>query len=95
MIYVNVLLTVKDEADVGEIQDLLKQQCKLSREEPGCLRFEVYHSQSNARVFILVERWENQAALDVHRTATAYTTIYQPRVLPKVDRTPHLSNLVE
>jgi quinol monooxygenase YgiN len=95
MIYVNVLLTVKDEADVAEIKDLLTQQCKLSRQEPGCLRFEVYHSQSNPKVFILVERWENQAALDVHRTAQAYTTIYQPKVLPKVDRTPHISNLVE
>ena len=95
MIYVNVLLTVKDEADIDEIQGLLKQQGHLSREEPGCLRFEVYHSQSNPKVFLLVERWENQAALDVHRTAEAYTTIYQPRVLPKVDRIPHLATLVE
>jgi quinol monooxygenase YgiN len=95
MIYANILLTVKNEADVDEIKALLAEQGKLSRQEPGCMRFEVYHSQSNPSVFLLVERWENQAALDVHRTAQAYTTIYQPKVLPKVDRVPHVSTLVE
>jgi quinol monooxygenase YgiN len=95
MIYVNVLLTVKNSADVSEIEGLLSQQGKLSRQEPGCLRFEVYHSTSNPLVFLIVERWENQAALDIHRTAQAYTTIYRPKVLPKVDRVPHVATLVE
>lgn len=95
MIYVNVILTVKNEADVPEIEKLLSQQGTLSRQEPGCLRFEVYHSTSNPLVFLLVERWESQAAIDVHRTAQAYTTIYQPKVLPKVDRVPHVATLVE
>ncbi len=94
MIYVNVVLTLKDAADVPEIRSLLAEQCRLSRLEPGCARFEVYHSTNDQRVFILNEHWESQGALDVHRTATAYTTIYQPQVLPKVDRVPHPSELV-
>jgi quinol monooxygenase YgiN len=95
MIYTNIILTVTDAADVDEIQELLREQGRLSRAEPGCLRFEVYHSQADPQTFILVERWESQQALDVHRTARAYTEIYVPQVLPKATRVPHVSQLVE
>ena len=94
MIYINVVLTVKDAVNVAEIQSLLAEQGRLSRQEPGCLRFEVYHSQTDTRVFLLNEHWSDQAAIDAHRKATAYTTIYVPQVLPKVDRVPHPSDLV-
>ncbi|MBS0202466.1 MAG: antibiotic biosynthesis monooxygenase [Planctomycetes bacterium] len=94
MIYLNVVLTVKDPNDVPEIQSLLSEQGRLSRAEPGCVRFEVYHSLNDPSVFILNEHWTDQAAVDAHRKAVAYTTIYQPRVLPKVDRIPHPSDLV-
>ncbi len=95
MICLHVLLKVKNAADVPAVRDLLREQGRLSRAEPGCLRFEVYQSQNDETRFILGERWESQAALDEHRKATAYTTIYQPRVLPLVDREPHPSALVE
>ncbi|WP_010584522.1 putative quinol monooxygenase [Schlesneria paludicola] len=94
MIYINVVLTVKDAADIADIQALLSEQGRLSRQEPGCLRFEVYHSQTDPRVFLLNEHWADQAAIDAHRKATAYTTIYQPKVLPRVERVPHPSDLV-
>ena len=94
MICVNVILTAGEDA-IDEIRDLLAEQGRLSRDEPGCLRFEVYHSQSDRQVFILNERWESQEALDVHRTAKAYTEIYQPQVLPRATRVSHVCTLVE
>ena len=94
MIYVNVILTAKNAADVEKVRDLLKQQGQLSRGEPGCVRFEVYQSANDAKVFILNEWWTDQEALDVHRKAHAFTTIYQPQVLPLVDRVPHPGTLV-
>jgi quinol monooxygenase YgiN len=94
MIYVNVILTAKNAADVEKVRDLLKQQGQLSRGEPGCVRFEVYQSANDAKVFILNEWWTDQEALDVHRKAHAFTTIYQPQVLPLVDRMPHPGTLV-
>ena len=94
MLYLNVILTVKDSNDIPEIQSLLSEQGRLSRAEPGCLRFEVYHSNNDPKVFILNEHWADQTAVDAHRKATAYTTIYQPKVLPKVDRVPHPADLV-
>jgi quinol monooxygenase YgiN len=95
MVRVIIVLTVKEEADVEEIRGLLAEQGRLSRQEPGCVRFEVYHSQSDPKVFLLCEWWESQQALDIHRTAKAYTEIYQPKVLPRVTRVPHISTLVE
>ena len=95
MIYANIILTVRQEDDIETIRGLLAEQARLSRQEPGCARFEVYHSQSDPNVFLLIERWESQAALDEHRKAKAYTEIYQPQVLPLVDRVPHVSTLVE
>jgi quinol monooxygenase YgiN len=94
MLYLNIWLTVKDPAQTAQIRDLLAEQARLSRQEPGCLRFEVYHSNNDPTRFLLHERWESQEALDKHRTATAYTTIYQPQVLPLVNREPHPSTLV-
>ncbi len=94
MIYVNVILTVKDAANVEKVRDLLMQQGRLSRGEPGCVRFEVYQSGNDPKVFLLNEWWTTQEALDIHRKAHAFTTIYQPQVLPLVDRVPHPGTLV-
>jgi quinol monooxygenase YgiN len=95
MLHVNVWLTVKDVADVAEVRSLLGEAGRLSRAEPGCLRFDVFHSEADPAKFLLHERWESREAWEVHRTGQAYTTIYQPKVLPRVNREPHISQLVE
>jgi quinol monooxygenase YgiN len=95
MICLTVLLTAKDAADVPKLRDLLARAMRLSRSEPGCLRFDVYHSSAEPRRFTLVEHWADQAALDAHRLAEAYATIYKPHVMPLVDREGHPSTLLE
>lgn len=94
MIYNNILLTVKDKANVETVKELLIQQATMSREEPGCARFEVYHSQEDRSLFILVEQWESQEQLDVHREAKSCQEVYFPKVIPLVDRVPHPSDRV-
>ena len=94
MFCINVWLTVKEAADIEPIGKLLAEAARLSREEPGCLRFEVYHSQNDASRYLLCERWESKQAWEAHREEQAFTQIYQPQVLPKVDREPHISDLV-
>ena len=95
MICLNVLLTAKDAADVPRLREHLAAAMRSSRTEPGCLRFDVYHSTAEPRRFTLVEHWADQAALDAHRLAAAYTTIYKPHVMPLVDREGHPSTLLE
>ena len=95
MICLNVLLLVRDAAQVSKVRDLLREAGRSSRTEPGCLRFEVYHSQAEPRRFVLCEHWASAAALDAHRRARAFTEIYTPQVLPLVEREPHPSDLIE
>lgn len=95
MFAINVILTVKNESDVPQVRNLLAEAGRLSRTEPGCHQFEVCHSENDARVFMLIERWESKAAWETHKTAKAFTEIYQPQVLPLVERTPHFSTIVE
>jgi quinol monooxygenase YgiN len=95
MIRLNILLTAKEPESADKIKALLTEAARLSRAEPGCVRFEAYQSQNDPARFVLNEWWESQQALDVHRTAKAYTTIYQPQVLPLVTRDPHPSTLLE
>jgi len=95
MFNINVWLTVKDAADVPVVRDLLAQATRLTRAEPGCVRFEVYHSQADATRFLLCEVWGEQSDWETHRTGKAFTEIYAPQVLPRVNREPHISTLVE
>ena len=95
MLYVNVQLRVKDSGDIDKVGQLLQAHGRLSRAEPGCARFDVYHSQGDRHVYLLCEYWDSQAALDQHRLATGYLTIYKPQVIPLVDRIPHMCDLLE
>jgi len=95
MFHLNVWITVKDPAMIDTVGKLLSRQVPLTRAEPGCVRFEVYHSQADARRFLLVECWNEKADWEAHRLAKAFTEIYAPQVLPLVDREPHISTLIE
>jgi quinol monooxygenase YgiN len=95
MICLNVLLTAKDAADVPKIRERLGEAMRKSRAEPGCLRFDVYHSTAEPRRFTLVEHWTTQESLDQHRLAAAYNEIYKPHVMPLVDREGHPSTLLD
>jgi len=94
MLYLNVLLTVKDRKDVDTVKSLLTEAGRLSREEPGCARFEVYQSTADDTRFFLNEHWQTQEGLDGHRKGVAYTQIYQQKVMPLIEREGHPSNLL-
>jgi quinol monooxygenase YgiN len=95
MFHINVWLTVKDGADTDKVRELLAEAARLSRGEPGCHRFEVYHSQADRRRFLLCEHWQSEQAWQDHRREKAFLEIYQPQVLPLVDREPHISDRIE
>ena len=94
MLYIHVQLKVKDSADIAKVGQLLQEHGRLSRAEPGCQRFDVYHSQGDPSVYLLCEHWESEADLDQHRLAPGYLTIYKPQVIPLVDRSPHMCDLL-
>ena len=95
MIDLTVVLSARDIVSVPKLRECLATQVNLSREEPGCVRFEAFESQTVPGTFILIERWETQAALDAHRTAKGFTTVYAPLVLPLVDRVAHVCSMLQ
>jgi len=94
MLYLIIQLTVLQQDKIELVRSLLASAMRLSREEPGCLRFDVYQSKSEPARFTLCEHWDSQQALDRHREAEAYTTIYKPQVLPLVERVAFPSDLL-
>jgi len=95
MICLTILLLAKNTADVPALCKHLTEAMRKSRQEPGCLRFDAYHSTAEPRRFVLIEHWASQEAIDAHRTAEAYTTIYKPLVMPLIDREGHPATLLE
>lgn len=95
MVSIHVSLTVRNPTDIENAAWLLAEHARLSRAEPGCLRFEVFRSNLDAHAFFIIEAWESQAALDVHREATAFRTIYAPQVIPLVERAAHPVTAIE
>lgn len=94
MIFLNVVLTVKDNADVSFVRSTVLDLGRLARTDPGCVRFEVYHSKSDSRAFFLNEIWMDQASLDAHRQTKAFVETYMKTVVPKLDRAPHPCDLL-
>lgn len=94
MIHNLVNIKVRNSENIGCVAELLVEMGRLSRAEPGCVRFEAYHSVSDPATFMLNEWWIDQAALDVHRAAPAFENFYKPKVLPLVERVAHASELL-
>lgn len=94
MIFNNVTLNVSDVVDVEKVKGLLADLAKSSLTEPGCVRFDVFHSQSEPQFFLLIEEWESDEHLAAHKEAPAFAEVYVPSVLPLVSRVPHPSTRV-
>ena len=50
----------------AELGEALKSRCDEVVSEPGCEQFEVFQSLVNPEKLVLLEQWQDQAALDVH-----------------------------
>ena len=50
----------------SELAQAYRTRCAEVMKEPGCEQFEIFQSVVNPDKLTLLERWANQAALDVH-----------------------------
>jgi quinol monooxygenase YgiN len=50
----------------AELAQAYKARCEQVMQEPGCEQFEVFQSILDTDRLALLERWSDQAALDVH-----------------------------
>jgi quinol monooxygenase YgiN len=96
MFVIIVNLKVKDRKDIEFVKNCLADISRITlSEEPNCKRLDAYQSESDESVFILYENWNAKKDWEDHRNRTAFKEVYAPKVLPLVDRVPHICNLVK
>jgi quinol monooxygenase YgiN len=59
----------------AELAQLCRAYCTEVMKEPGCEQFEVFQSVVNPEKLVLLERWIDKAALDVHALTSTRPTL--------------------
>lgn len=67
-LHVVATIPVKPE-DADSVRRTLADLVTATREEEGCLSYDLYESTATPGVFVTVERWKDQTALDAHMGA--------------------------
>lgn len=69
---VRLIVTITAAPGKGsELGQLYKARCEDIVKEPGCEQFEIFQSVVNPDKLVILERWTDQAALDVHSKVNA------------------------
>ena len=69
---VRLIVTITAAPGKGiELGHLYKARCEDIVKEPGCEQFEIFQSVVNPDQLVILERWTDQAALDVHSKVNA------------------------
>ena len=63
----NVVATIPARPEaVDEVRSALLELVAATRQEPGCLSYELFESAAAPGTFVTLERWTGQDALDEH-----------------------------
>lgn len=69
---VRLVVTMKAVSGKGaDLAQAMRGRCAEVVKEPGCEQFEVFQSVVNPDRLVLLEHWQDQAALDAHMTVNA------------------------
>jgi quinol monooxygenase YgiN len=70
----------------SELAQVFKARCADVMKEPGCEQFEAFQSVVNPDKLALLERWVDQAALDVHAKLNATRPPLRPELRKDSER---------
>ena len=78
---VRLVVTITAATGKGnELAQVYKARCAEAAKEPGCEQFEVFQSVANPDRLALLERWSDQAALDVHAKLNSTRPALRPEL---------------
>ncbi|MEA3419356.1 MAG: putative quinol monooxygenase [Campylobacterota bacterium] len=66
------VIFVAKEENIKELKVLLTDMVEASRNEAGCLLYHIYQIEEKPTTFVVIESWENEAALDGHKNSAHY-----------------------
>lgn len=70
-----------------EVKSILAGLVEPTRQEAGCIQYELLQNNTEPNNFVLLEEWETQAALDGH-SAAAHTKTAEANVDSLLAKTP-------
>lgn len=65
--------------DEGKVEDALRRLIPPTRNEPGCIQYDLHRGVDDSRVFVFVEKWRNRD-LHAQHMAAAHLKEYQCEV---------------
>lgn len=63
---------VASENSIEKLKALLEDMVEPSREEAGCLLYNIYQMKDKPTTFVVIETWENDEALNGHKNSSHY-----------------------
>ncbi|WP_301101470.1 putative quinol monooxygenase [Propionivibrio sp.] len=66
-----VKIMARISAKVGtadQLQEVLKALVRSTRNEPGCVSYELFQDEENFLEFVTIEHWANNQAAEAHMT---------------------------
>ena len=57
---------------VEEMKALLKTMVQASKDEDGCLLYEIFQVKNETKKFVVIESWADEKALDGHKDSAHY-----------------------
>jgi len=73
MISIVAKFIVKDGKEAA-FSELINPLIKASNDEDGCIEYALQKHTEQANTFCLIEKWKDQAAVDIHNNTKHFTT---------------------
>ena len=61
-----VITTYAKPGKGAELAQAMAERCRAVQQEPGCEQYELFRSAEDPDTLVLLERWSDAAALEVH-----------------------------
>ena len=74
MIRLNAFFTLKEGASTEDVLAITNELVAKSRQDEGCLGYDLFQSTTNPQIFMFCESWENADVLDKHSKAPHFTS---------------------
>ena len=73
MSHLSIIATITVKPEYYEaFQPILKKLVEESQKEAGCLHYELNQSISNPNVYVVIETWASQVAIDSHNATSHF-----------------------
>lgn len=85
----NVVFLRAQTDKAGKLEEALREVVQGTREEPGCLVFDLHRSPSDKHQFLIFEIWNNKTDLEAHLRA-ALLQDFLGKATELIDGTPDM-----